>query len=94
MRLSIHEGICFFQGLSIWYTKRYTSNAAPMIAFFVNVISKDNKKGKPIRIYSNSNYIFGDKSLRINFVVGGDKIRHNQSIVYLKIILINKKLFS
>ena len=68
-------GLCFFQGLSRWGSNRHASNAAAMVAFFVNLLPENDEKRRLYLefVQKQINYILGDNPLGINFVVGAEE---------------------
>jgi len=67
-------GLWYDDGLSIWGSNRYASNAASMVAMFANYLPKsDTKRSKYVDfVKQQTDYILGDNPAKINYVVGAE----------------------
>ncbi|ORX57763.1 putative cellulase, partial [Piromyces finnis] len=67
-------GLWYDDGLSMWGSNRYASNAASMLAMFANYLPKsDPKRAKYVEfVQQQTNYILGDNPAKINYVVGAE----------------------
>jgi len=67
-------GLWYDDGLSIWGSNRYASNAASMLAMFANYLPKsDPKRAKYVEfVKQQTDYILGDNPANINYVVGAE----------------------
>jgi len=67
-------GLWYDDGLSIWGSNRYASNAAAMVGMFANYLPKsDSKRSKYVEfVQQQTNYILGDNPAKVNYVVGAE----------------------
>jgi hypothetical protein len=67
-------GLWYDDGLSIWGSNRYASNADSMVAMFANYLPEsDPKRAKYVEfVKQQTDYILGDNPAKINYVVGAE----------------------
>ncbi|OUM66324.1 family 9 glycoside hydrolase [Piromyces sp. E2] len=67
-------GLWYDDGLSMWGSNRYASNAASMVGMFANYLPKsDPKRAQYVEfVQQQTNYILGDNPAKVNYVVGAE----------------------